>query len=130
MSWISGILNGLRDGILTNEELQNRQEIRRSCAIVKIAAVAASVIAIAGAVFSLLTAGILWSCASLLLTGIAVTVLHDVYRTADNMLLIVDDFATEMICRIKKDHLKKHLCRGTIFATPLIGHILDRAVIL
>ena len=126
MSWFSGVLNDLRDNLLTKEEIQKRKEISSGCQMIKIIAIASAVACVAICLMTAFSHSP-WAIAlGAISTGATILVCYDLFRVADNMQQIVDDAKTEFFTSLTKKAFKNHLSKGTLLARYFIELIVDQ----
>jgi hypothetical protein len=126
VSIFSDVVNGMRDGLLSSHEIQNRKEAKKMCQIAKIVCVAAAVIVATATIFSLLSATFAGVLFGVVLGGGTLVVLHDAYRFLDNVNEMIDDAIVEVTSRWTKQTLSKQLTKGMFVATPLVTGWIDR----
>lgn len=119
------LANGLRDGLLTNDELKNRQEARNFCSTAKAACIAAAVIVATAAVFSILSGTFMGVVFGMVLGAGAMIASHDAYQLFDNIQKIYDSAVTEISVSRTKETMKTHLSKGMILGRPIVDQWID-----
>lgn len=126
MSWFSGVLNDLRDNILTKEEIEKRKNISNGCQMIKVVAIASAIASVAICLFTAFS-GNPWAIAlGAIFAGATILVCYDLFRVADNMQQIVDDAKTEFFTSLTKKAFKKQLSTGTLLARYFIDLVVDQ----
>ncbi len=125
MNVFANFANGLRDGILTADELQQRKEATDFCTMAKVGCVAAAIIIATASVFSILSGTFAGVVLGVAFGGLGLTFVHDGYQLFDNIQKIYDDAITEVSARLTKDTLKTHLTKGMILSRPILERWID-----
>ncbi|MFQ5729678.1 MAG: hypothetical protein ACE5GN_04895 [Waddliaceae bacterium] len=121
MSLSHNIANGIRNGVLPKEEVQKREQMSQTCAMAKVAAVAAAIFTVALTALAVFSGAPFLIAFGIIVGGFSLVALHDVYRIADNAQQMAENAATEITARINQATLQRQLSRGTIFAKPIIN---------
>lgn len=107
------ILGGIRDAMSSPKALLQRQEIKNSCLLGKIAGVAFAVLLVAlGALTGL--AGLV------IIGGLGIFIGREVYVACDNIQEIFDDPLTEIKARFSQDNMINQITKGTLLFKAIL----------
>lgn len=125
MSIFNDLANGLRDGLLTSDELNKRQEATEFCTMAKVACIAAAIFVATSAVFSILSGTFAGVVLGMVLGSSGLIIAHDTYQLFDNIQKIYDSAITELKARLTPESMKTHLSHGMIIGRPIIDQWMD-----
>lgn len=125
MNILTDLLNDLRDGVLTKNEIRKRQELNGVCQLSKVAAVAGAVASIAVLLLSIISLSPWAIVFGTLFVAGSLIICYDIFRIADNMQQIIDDAKTEIFVSLTKNAFKEHIVKGTLLARYIVNLVIE-----
>jgi hypothetical protein len=108
-----GGANAIREAALTPQQIEDRNKGKRLLEMIKVAAVVS-------AIGSLFLAAIFFNAFTIVLAGVVSFTNTEVYKTADNILEILNKGAVELVARSSKANLLDQVCKNTFAMGPFL----------